>query len=124
MTTIEVMAAEMKNLGFNYAYEFWNDRPKYPYFTGDYIETGVEASSGKTDGTMYLTGWTRDGFADLSDLLAAKDKIKEHFCELIRTDDKACVYLNYTGFKIIPTGEEGLNKIEITIDCQEWQLRN
>lgn len=120
---LEVVAAEMKSLGLNYAYEFWSSRPMYPYFTGDYVETGVEVSSGKTEGTMYITGWARKGYAEINDLLAAKDKIKQRFCEFIHTDDEACVYLNYTGFKYIPTGDEDLSKIEITIDCQEWQCR-
>ena len=42
---LKLISDGMAALGLNYAFERWEDDPKYPYFTGEYQESPAESAA-------------------------------------------------------------------------------
>ena len=112
----------MAALGLNYAFERWEDQPKYPYFTGEYQETPVESEDGMQECDFILNGWHRGKIADLEE---AKEKIENYFYRDGRTaiapNGNAVVVL-YSNSFVVPSGDAELKKIEIHLNVKEWKV--
>ena len=85
----------MEALGLNYAFERWKDEPKYPYFTGEYLEEESTSEDGMQQCDFILTGWHRGSWLDLE---TAKEKIEN----LVLLIDYNKVQLDGTEDQIMP----------------------
>lgn len=119
---LKLISDGMAALGLNYAFERWEDEPKYPYFTGEYQETPSTTEDGMQEADFILTGWHRGEIADLE---AAKEKIENYFYRDGRTaiaPNGNAVVVSYSHSFVIPSGDAELNKIEIHLNVKEWKV--
>ena len=112
----------MAALGLNYAFERWEDEPKYPYFTGEYLEEESTSEDGMQQCDFILTGWHRGSWLDLE---TAKEKIENYFYRDGRTaiaSNGNAVVVFYSRSDVIPSGDAELKKIEIRLKAKEWKV--
>ena len=124
MTTepLKLISDGMAALGLNYAFERWKDKPKYPYFTGEYLEEESTSEDGMQQCDFILTGITRGSWLDLE---TAKEKIENYFYRDGRTaiaSNGNAVVVFYSRSDVIPSGDEELKKIEIRLKAKEWKV--
>lgn len=119
---LKLISDGMEALGLNYAFERWEDEPKYPYFTGEYQETPAESEDGMQECDFIMTGWHRGEIAALEE---AKEKIENYFYRDGRTaiapNGNAVVVL-YSNSFVVPSGDAELKKIEIYLNVKEWKV--
>ena len=119
---LKLISDGMAALGLNYAFERWKDKPKYPYFTGEYLEEESTSEDGMQQCDFILTGITRDSWLELE---TAKEKIENYFYRDGRTaiaSNGNAVVVFYSRSDIIPSGDEELKKIEIRLKAKEWKV--
>ena len=119
---LKLISDGMAALGLNYAFERWKDKPKYPYFTGAYLEEESTSEDGMQQCDFILTGITRGSWLDLE---AAKEKIENYFYRDGRTaiaSNGNAVVIFYSRSDVIPSGDEELKKIEIRLKAKEWKV--
>ena len=119
---LKLISDGMAALGLNYAFERWKDKPKYPYFTGEYLEEESTSEDGMQQCDFILTGITRGSWLDLE---AAKEKIENYFYRDGRTaiaSNGNAVVVFYSRSDVIPSGDAELKKIEIHLSVKEWKV--
>ena len=119
---LKLISDGMAALGLNYAFERWKDKPKYPYFTGEYLEEESTSEDGMQQCDFILTGITRGSWLDLE---TAKEKIENYFYRDGRTaiaSNGNAVVVFYSRSDVIPSGDEELKKIEIRLKAKEWKV--
>ena len=119
---LKLISDGMAALGLNYAFERWEDEPKYPYFTGEYLEEESTSEDGMQQCDFILTGITRGSWLDLE---TAKEKIENYFYRDGRTaiaSNGNAVVVFYSRSDVIPSGDEELKKIEIRLKAKEWKV--
>lgn len=120
--TLTIIAQAMNNIGLRYGFVEYSEKPiVYPYFVGEYTESPIMDESGRQDTTFILTGYSRTTFAELED---CKEMIKRHFPATGRTTiaNGTGVAISYENAMIIPTWDEELKKMQITLKVQEWSV--
>ena len=119
---LKLISDGMAALGLNYAFERWEDEPKYPYFTGEYLEEESTSEDGMQQCDFILTGITRGSWLDLE---TAKEKIENYFYRDGRTviaSNGNAVVVFYSRSDVIPSGDAELKKIEIRLKAKEWKV--
>ena len=119
---LKLISDGMAALGLNYAFERWKDKPKYPYFTGEYLEEESTSEDGMQQCDFILTGITRGSWRDLE---TAKEKIENYFYRDGRTaiaSNGNAVVVFYSRSDVIPSGDAELKKIEIRLKAKEWKV--
>lgn len=119
---LKLISDGMAALGLNYAFERWKDKPKYPYFTGEYLEEESTSEDGMQQCDFILTGITRGSWLDLE---TAKEKIENYFYRDGRTaiaSNGNAVVVSYSNSFVIPSGDAELKKIEIHLSVKEWKV--
>lgn len=119
---LKLISDGMAALGLNYAFERWKDKPKYPYFTGEYLEEESTSEDGMQQCDFILTGITRGSWLELE---TAKEKIENYFYRDGRTaiaSNGNAVVVFYSRSDVIPSGDEELKKIEIRLKAKEWKV--
>ena len=119
---LKLISDGMAALGLNYAFERWKDKPKYPYFTGEYLEEESTSEDGMQQCDFILTGITRGSWLDLE---TAKEKIENYFYRDGRTaiaSNGNAVVVSYSNSFVIPSGDAELKKIEIHLNVKEWKV--
>ena len=119
---LKLISDGMVALGLNYAFERWEDEPKYPYFTGEYLEEESTSEDGMQQCDFILTGITRGSWLDLE---TAKEKIENYFYRDGRTaiaSNGNAVVVFYSRSDVIPSGDAELKKIEIRLKAKEWTV--
>ena len=119
---LKLISDGMAALGLNYAFERWKDKPKYPYFTGEYLEEESTSEDGMQQCDFILTGITRGSWLDLE---TAQEKIENYFYRDGRTaiaSNGNAVVVFYSRSDVIPSGDEELKKIEIRLKAKEWKV--
>ena len=119
---LKLISDGMAALGLNYAFERWEDEPKYPYFTGEYLEEESTSEDGMQQCDFILTGITRGGWLELE---TAKEKIENYFYRDGRTaiaPSGNAVAVCYNNSLVIPSGDAELKKIEIHLKVKEWKV--
>lgn len=96
----------------------WKSRVSYPYFVGSFSENDYRFEDGCTSGTFTLDGWSR---SSITELLTVNEKIKALFQDLQAVQNNSAFYIRYGGAIPVPTGEEGLYRITITLFTDEWK---
>ena len=119
---LKLISDGMAALGLNYAFGQWEDEPKYPYFTGEYLEEESTSEDGMQQCDFILTGWHRGSRLDLE---TAKEKIENYFYR----DGTTAIALSgnavavcYNNSLVIPTGDAELKRIEIHLGVKEWKV--
>ena len=119
---LKLISDGMEALGLNYAFERWEDDPKYPYFTGEYQEKPSTTEDGLQEADFILNGFTRGSWLELE---TAKEKIENYFYRDGRTaiaSNGNAVVVSYSHSFVIPSGDAELNKIEIHLNVKEWKV--
>ena len=119
---LKLISDGMAALGLNYAFERWEDEPKYPYFTGEYLEEESTSEDGMQQCDFILTGITRGSGLDLE---TAREKIENYFYRDGRTaiaSNGNAVVVFYSRSDVIPSGDAELKKIAIRVKAKEWKV--
>lgn len=125
MTTkgLNIISEAMEALGLNYAFMEWTEKPKYPYFVGEYQEITPTNETGMQETTFLLTGFSRDSWLALED---AKESIRDYFNKVsgktVIAEDGSAVAIFYANSFVLPTGDAELKKIQINLDVKEWSV--
>ena len=122
-TALAVIDRGMESLGLNYAFMQWEDKPAYPYFTGDYQEEESMSEDGQQTTRFTLNGWARGTRQELEQ---AKEKIKRYFDSLtgktVIAEDGSVVTIFYANSMPVPTGVDELKRIQINLLVKEWTV--
>lgn len=108
----------LDQLGVPYEFGEWTGTVSYPYFVGSFNETEHRIEDGYTSGIFTLDGWSRGTKLPLAEI---NDKIKEVFEDLRAVQGGTAFFITYESGLMLPTGEEDLFKITITLNTNEWK---
>lgn len=114
------IAEQLKSVGIAYEFGEWTQEVSYPYFVGTFNETEYRYEDGYTGGVLTLDGWSRGSSARLQ-LAEANDKIRRLFDDNRSVVGEYAFFVSYGSSLTVPTGEEGLYKITITLNTNEWK---
>ena len=89
-----------------------------PYFVGSFNETEHRLEDGYTGGVFTLDGWSRGSKLPLAEI---NDKLKKVFEDLRAVQEGTAFFITYWNGLMIPTGEEDLFRITITLNTNEWK---
>lgn len=121
ITLIDLLAIinqEIEKANIPYEVAEWKSSVKYPYFVGSYDESNFSFEDSRTEGAFIIDGWSR---ASLSELIKISEKIKKIFEDFVCTRNGKTYWIRYNNSMPVPTGEEGLNKITVTLYVTEWK---
>lgn len=128
---LNVIKTEMKSAGIDYHFqENKKSPPSYPYFVGELIPVVTGSEDGMKEYTIILNGFNRktaNNSGDLLELLDAADVIETHFPVVggFRTViNNQAIVIHFANFQPIDSGDEQLNKIEITLQIKTWKGSN
>lgn len=124
---LKIVSDAMKFLGLEYGFGEYsgNDKGKiiYPYFVGEFTETESNTEDGLQEGTVLLTGFTRDKWLTLED---ARERIEIYFNRVsgktVITDSGSAVAVFYGHSMVVPTGDAELKSIQINLRTKEWKV--
>lgn len=120
MDILGFIDSKMEEADIPYEYGEWTTAVSYPYFVGSFVETDYRFEDGCTLGTFTLDGWVR-GVGANAKLIDVKNNIKKVFSNLQEVQDGKAFFIRYGGFLSVPTGEEELSRITITLFTYEWE---
>lgn len=112
----------MEALGIPYAYMEWKSDLVFPFFVGEYSEIDSISEDGKEEGTLIVTGTTDKGYLALE---TTKEKLKSYFPYYGRTailGNGSGIAVSYSSSFPVPTGEQGLERIQINLNIKEWRV--
>lgn len=109
---------QLDQLGIPYEFDEWTGEISYPYFVGSFHETEHRLEDGYTGGVFTLNGWSRGSKLALAEI---NDKLKKVFEDLRAVQEGTAFFITYSDGLMIPTGEEDLFKITITLNTNEWK---
>ena len=120
--TLGIVSSEMNIIDVPYEFMRWtsNDVPNR-YWVGEYSETPTDTEDGYEEGTLILTGTTKEFW---SVLMQDRDKIKDHFPSIYGSriaTDKGTVVIFYDGSFPVPTGEANLKRIQVNLKIKAWK---
>lgn len=121
MDKLKFINEQMEAIGIPYEFGQWSSDIVYPYYVGEITEEPTTTEDGFEESTMILTGFHRGSLLDLE---KDKAKIKAHFSTihgLRRQTDSGTIAVFFDGSFYIPSGEAGLNKIQINLKIKEWK---
>lgn len=113
-----LVAEQLDQIGVPYEFGEWTGAVTYPYFVGSFNETEHRLEDGYTGGTFTLDGWARGAKLPLAE---ANDKIKKTFEDLRAVQDGTAFFITFGNSLMLPTGEEDLFRITITLNTNEWK---
>lgn len=115
---LEVIGRRLEEAGISYEYGEWTQGVSYPYFVGSFMESDYRYEDGCTAGTFTLDGWSRGSKLAL---VEASDKLKLIFQDLQEIQGNHLFHIRYGGALPVPTGEDELFKIMVTLFTYEWK---
>ncbi len=115
---LSFIGGKLEEAGIPYEYGEWTQAVSYPYFVGSFMESDYRFEDGCTVGTFTLDGWSRGAKVVLAE---ASDRIKAVFQNLQQIQGNSLFYVRFGGSLPVPTGEEGLFKVTITLFTYEWK---
>lgn len=116
--TLVFINQKMQEAGIPYELGEWRSKVRYPYFVGTYTETEHTFEDGHSAGMMQIDGWSN---TSLADLVQCNEQIRQALDDQAGQIGQALVYTSYAGADVIPTNVEGLYRIRVTINTQEWK---
>lgn len=118
--TLGFIADQLKKIGIPYEFGEWTGNISYPYFVGSFNETEYRFEDGYTGGVFTIDGWARGSEASII-LAKASDKIKKAFEDLRAVQEDTAFFITFGNSMPLPTGEEELHGITITLNTNEWK---
>lgn len=113
----------MKEMGLNYEFMEWIEKPAYPYFTGEYQETEPYTEDGLQETTFILNGFSRSSIYELE---RAKDEIAAYFNPIsgktAMADDGSAIAVFYSNSFYIREEDAELKRIQINLTVKEWKV--
>lgn len=112
----------MKELSIPYEFMEWTTGLSFPYFIGEYTDIEPINEDGMCSATFMLTGTTNKSYLTLESI---KEKLKDYFTDTGRTailDSGSGVAVSYLTSFPVPTGEQGLKRIQINLNIKEWRI--
>lgn len=115
--------SELENIQVPYEFGEWTSDITDPYFVGEYSEVEPISESGEEEKAFILNGFTRKSALILEEM---KEKIKSAFPPVggktaILEDDSGVAVFYSSSFPV-PTGEEGLKRIQINLSIKYWKV--
>ena len=120
-TALGIANEELKKIGVPYKFMRWTSTDTDIYWVGEYSEIPTDTEDGYEEGTLMLTGTTKDLWAVLMEHRA---KIKDHFPKIggLRTyTDNGTVVIFYDQSTPIPTGDANLKRIQVNLHIKMWK---
>lgn len=114
------IAEQLEQIGVPYEFGEWTGKVTYPYFVGSFDETEHRLEDGYTGGVFTLDGWSR-GSGGKCQLVEISDKVKKAFEDLRAVQNGSAFFITFNNSLQIPTGEEDLHRITITLNTNEWE---
>lgn len=121
MDKLKFINEQMDVLSLPYEFGEWTSEVKYPYFVGEITEEPTMTEDGLEESTFILTGFNRGAKIDLE---KAKETIKKHFHSIYGlrgSTDGGTIAVFFDGSFYIPTGESGLERMQINLKIKEWK---
>ena len=109
---------QLDQLGIPYEFGEWTGEISYPYFVGSFNEIEHRLEDGYTGGVLTLDGLSRGSKLPLAEI---NDKLKKAFEDLRAGQEGTAFFITYWNGLMIPTGEEDLFRITITLNTNEWK---
>jgi hypothetical protein len=121
MDKLKFINEQMDIIAVPYEFGQWSSAVSYPYSVGEISETPTRSEDGSEEATLLLTVFHR---GNMIDLLAVKDKIKNHFPSvygLRGKTDSGAIAVFFDGSFSVPTGDPDLKKLQINLKIKEWK---
>lgn len=112
----------MESLSIPYEFMQWTKDLSFPYFIGEYTEVEPLDEDGKEEGILILTGTTDKSYITLESI---KESLKQFFPSHGRTailDSGSGIAVSFSNAFPVPTGVQGLVRIQINLNIQEWRI--
>lgn len=112
---------KLESLGIPYEYMEWTSSVPRTYFVGEYTETVQGDEGGEIDSDFILTGTTKNKYYNLE---LVKQQVQEAFPPEGLTailDNGWGIAIMYSGAMPIPSIQEGIHRIQITLQVKEWK---
>ena len=120
-TALGIVTDELQKIGVPYEFMRWTSENKDIYWVGEYSEITTDTEDGYEEGTLLLTGTTKDLW---SVLMGHRATIKDHFptvCGLRRSTDVGTVVIFYENSFPVPTGDANLKRIQVNLHIKMWK---
>ena len=112
----------LENASVPYEFMRWTKTLTFPFFVGEYSEETPLTEDGLEQGVFILTGTTNNSLMELETF---KETIKALFPNDATTailDNGSGVAVSYSNSFPVPTGEQGLFRIQINLNYKEWKV--
>ena len=123
MDALKFINKNMEALNIPYQFGEWtSEEIPDTYFVGEIMDEPTTTEDGAEGSTLILTGFDRGG--QYITLEAVKKKIKQHFNKIVglsATTESGSINVAYENSFYIPSGEEGIKKIQINLKIKEWK---
>lgn len=120
-TALGIAKDNLNSIGVPYEFMRWTSPVEDRYWIGEYSETVTDSEYGYGEGTLILTGTTRNSW---SVLMQDRKKIQDQFPTVggLRTStDNGVVVFFYDNSFPTDTGEADLKRIQINIHIKMWK---
>lgn len=120
-TALGVVHTELHSIDVPYEFMRWTSTDTDIYWVGEYAESPTDKEDGYEEGTLLLTGTTKDLW---SKLMEHRAKIKDHFPNiggLRKSTDKGTVVIFYDNSTPIPTGDANLKRMQVNLRIKMWK---
>lgn len=120
-TALGIVNVELKKIGVPYEFMRWTSTAKDRYWVGEYSETPTDTEDGYEEGTLILTGTTKDLW---SVLMNDRAMIKDHFSKiggLRKPTNAGTVVIFYDNSFPVPTGEADLKRLQVNLQIKAWK---
>ncbi len=118
------MNEQLTALSVPYEFGEWTQDIQYPYFVGSYEPITPLDEDGKVGGTFILDGFTRH--STWMELYSVAETIKSNFPPVggkrAVLSDGSGIAVFYDTERPVPTGDEGLRKLEIRLTVKHWNV--
>ena len=119
-TLLKFINDKLTSASINYELGEWASDIVYPYFVGEYYETGFDTESGLSECDFTLDGFTRDTWDTLE---TARETIERLFSDCTTIlENGSGVDISYSDSLIVPTGDSELKRIKISLKIKEWKV--
>lgn len=111
----------LSNLGIPYEFMDWTNGFPDTYFVGEYRDIPTLGEGGESETDFILTGTTRSKWIDLE---TVKETLAGAFPEYGHTavlPNGWGIMISFDSASPIPSIEEGIKRIEITLKVKEWK---
>jgi hypothetical protein len=120
-----IVNTELNNIDVPYEFMRWTSTDDTDiYWVGEFAESPTDKEDGYEEGTLILTGTTKNLW---SVLMEHRAKIKDHFPSIgglrIATD-AGTVVIFYENSTPIPTGDANLKRIQVNLRIKMWKGMN